>query len=214
MIRKCVYFFFLPLIISGCVDLHRDIAAEKAAESYRKISEISLKKTVPENLSDIIKQFPGKRYEIRKLFARFQTARILEDHAVAEICRIKLNALLGHLPDKNIVYITDGALDCPQEIPPVKTVEKAALIIDGGKTPAVELLAKIRILHAQTIRAMQKNSTPQEKLEYFLCTLALAEAIGIDLKELYDLSAYEKRFNAAQKRWEKSKNPEKSIYFQ
>lgn len=213
MIRKCVYFFFLPLIISGCVDLHRDIAAEKAAESYREISEISLKKTVPANLSDIIKQFPGKRYEIRKLFARFQTARILEDHAGAEICRIKLNALLGHLPDKNIVYITDGALDCPQEIPPVKTVEKAALIIDGGKTPAVELLAKIRILHARTIRAMQKNSTPQEKLKYFLCTLNLAEAIGIDLKELYDLSAYEKRFNAAQKRWEKSKNPEKSTYF-
>ena len=213
MIKKCGLLLSLPFIVIGCVNLSRDIEAENAAKSYRKISEISLKKPVPATLADIITQFPEKKYEIRELFARFYTARILEDHAGAEICRIKLNALLGHLPEKNIVYIFEGALDCPQEIPPVKAAEKAALIIDGGNTPVIALLTEIRIRHAETIRSMQKKSTPQEKLEYFLCTLALAEAIGIDLKELYDLSDYEKRFNAAQKKWEKGKNTEKTIYF-
>ena len=213
MIRKAFSLLAMLYIISGCVNLPRDIAAENAAKNSRKISEASAEKTAERSLADVLKLLPEKRYEIRELFARFQTARTLKDYAGAEICRIKLNVLQGFLPEKNITYILDGALDCPQEIPPVQAAEKAALIIDGGKTPVVELLAKIRICHARTIRAMQKNSTSQEKLEYFLASLSLAETIGTDLPELSDLSGYVKRFNAAQKRWEKMKNPKKSTYF-
>ena len=194
------------LLLSGCMS-HPDKKADRAAVNF-----LNARKKLPEKaltLAEVLKQHPEKTPEIRRLFAGSSTAKAQNDRAGMEIYRVKLNALLDHLPSDKIDYDCRGALDCPEELPPVTTVEKAALILDQGKTPVVELLSKIRICHAEAIRAMQDRSTPQAKLDYFLACMKLADALGVDLPDLEKLSGYEKRFDGALKWRKKVQNEEK-----
>lgn len=188
----------LLLLSAGCIGFYRDPAAEKAVRSYRNwVKEFPAK---PLNREELFRKNPCRKGEIRELFARYSTAKADNDPAEAEICRVKLNFFAGYLPEAQLEYDLAGALDYPEEIADVISAEKAALIIDGGRTPAAELLCKVRIAHAQAVRAMQKRSTPREKLNYFKACLFLAEVIGVDLPELSALKSYVIRFDGAQKR--------------
>lgn len=198
--NKLLFTAAIMCVLSGCLLYNPDDIADDAAENY-----LDCQKPLPEkalSLSDVLKLQPQKTPEIRLLFARMHVARQLNDRAGAEICRIKLNEILDYLPGAEVRYECSNALDCPAELPTVDQAEKAALIIDDEETPVIELSAKVRICHAEAVRAMQDTSSPSAKLNYFEHCMKLARIIGVDLPDLANLREYERRFDSALK-WRK-----------
>ena len=99
-------------------------------------------------------------------------------------------------------------MDCPEELPPVGTVEKAALLIDDGNTPIMELLVNVRLAHLRAVNAMNnknKNPSAENRFEYFSACVLLAQSAGIELEQLESLEEYEKRFDSAEERLRKRK---------
>ena len=212
-----LFFVLLPLFINGCLLISvSDSDAEKAVDIYESL-HVPLPKE-PLKLADALNMTPPeKQLEVRLTFGELAYADREKNPAPAlvgwkEKKRIELNVLLGFLPSDKITYDTAGLLNTlmPQEISHVAAAEKAALILDRGSSDPLELLKKVRLAHADAVRAMnnrQINSSGNRMmldLSYYTACVRLAGIIRVPPEKLDQLGEYEKRFDAAQSRWKKS----------
>lgn len=203
---------FLPVLflIGGCLLYFSDPAADKAVESL-----CLLRRELPVNpvtLGEMLAGQPEKEHgRIRIAFASLllaETEKSAENILRGEQSRICLNTLGGFLPSDKVKYSLEGVMDCPEELPPVGTVEKAALLIDDGNTPIMELLVNVRLAHLRAVNAMNnknKNPSAENRFEYFSACVLLAQSAGVEFEQLESLEEYEKRFDSAEERLRKRK---------
>lgn len=209
-------YFFLPVVLlcAGCLFTASDPEAEKAVEIYNELHSHLPQKTV--DLQDALSMVPPEKHvAVRLAFAKLETVRRYpaapELRVWGEKARVELNTLLEFLPSDMVDYDTAGAWNVPEEISHPAAAEKAALIIDGGKSAPLELLKKVRFAHADAVEAMNltaQTDTPVNRYAYVAATIRLAGIVGVEPGELDKLEVYEKRFNAASSRWQKSRKSE------
>jgi hypothetical protein len=208
MMKRVFSACFAGVLLCGCLAVH-DPAAETALEVYQRSLLPAPEKL---DLTGALNLVPAGKYpEVRRHFAMLKFAE--NDKKLHERSRIMLNCLLGYLPDNLIVYDTAGAWDCPAEVPTADCVEKMALMLDGGRTPAAELLAGVRLAHLEAVYHMNQLQIAGEKgtcqrqavYDYFISCLQLAESVGCDLPQLSAAEDHARRFNAAEIRREKRK---------
>lgn len=193
------------LFAGGCLVLTEDPAADKAAALYSLAVKPELRQVITlEKALTLVKT--GDRVKIRRLFALYSWAKENNNLLMTEKGRVELNTFLGFLPEAVIGYETIKYEGSPSELPPVESAEKTALILDGGSTPVLEVVRKVRIAHANAVLWMnqiEKENSTRNRFYYMLKCLDLAAVIGVDLPELHDLSCYEKRFDDALERGRK-----------
>lgn len=198
----------LCLFASGCLITVSDPEAEAAVEMIcrqaRRIPE------TPLSLKEVLEKLPSTEHlTVRIAFASLLLAekeRNAGNIMRGEKARITLNTLLGFLPGDSLHYDLTGVWECPEELPAVSTAEKAALIIDGGKTPAATLLTRVRLAHLQAVTAMNDKTekpTAGNSFAYLRACVLLAREIGVPPEQLEALDEYEKRFDAARERQRK-----------
>ncbi|MBR2625168.1 MAG: hypothetical protein IKD23_02085 [Lentisphaeria bacterium] len=203
---------FMPVLflIGGCLFDFSDPEADRAVESL-----CLLRRELPVNpvsLGEMLAGQPEAEHsKIRIAFASLllaETKKSAENILRGEQNRIYLNSLGGFLPSDKVRYSLDGTMDCPEELPPVGTVEKAALLIDDGNTPIMELLVNVRLAHLRAVNAMNnknKNPSAENRFEYFSACVLLAQSAGVEFEQLESLEEYEKRFDSAEERLRKRK---------
>ena len=199
---------------SGCLMTVSDPEAENAADIYRELHKKLPDKAV--TLSAALAQVPREKHaDVRIAFAQLAANQTAKEklptlRLLAEKARVELNVLLGFLPADLVVYDCSGALVMPAEIAHIAAAEKAALIIDGGKSEPLELLKKIRIAHAEAVARMNQlhnSSWVVHRFEYAAACIHLAQLIGVEPENLDKLDHYEKRFDNAAARRVKVENP-------
>ena len=163
----------------GCMVFHEDPKAEQAVKDYDAL----MRYNVPEELSlaGAVATVPSEKHsEIHREFAGLHRAEILDRICreqsnyrklnqvlfEKECARIRLNVLLGISPEKKIKYNTGGAFEVPDELPDVKSIAKAAMVIAGSGNDLF-FLERIYLAHAAAVAAydrFQHASTPEEKV--------------------------------------------------
>ncbi len=207
--KKICLSLFIPLLSGGCLIKTSDPAAEKAFHVYQEL-HVNLPLN-PVTLEYALGRADRENHNaVRIAFAKLhildgiQTPQAILER---EKARVELNTFIGFLPSDDISYEAGNSLECPAEIPHISAVEKAALIIDDGATPPLELLRKVRIAHIEAIAAMNEfalDNSPQKRLEYIICCIRLADVIGVSPAGLSNLDEFEQRFDSANARWEKN----------
>ena len=202
MVKKLLFFFLAAWCGGGCLLSVSDPAAERAAETYREMHLILPDEGV--NLRSALAQVDAVYAgEVRIAFAALAWTAGKNDRdslLQQEQARIKLNVLLGYLPGDQVKYDLVGAWECPIELPTAVQVEKAALILDS-RGNVLRKLESIRLAHVEALAASLKYGGKSP--EYLTAVLHLAKVSGLEFRELYDLTEYEQRFDAAWKRLEK-----------
>ena len=206
---------FLLSAGGGCIDFqYDDEAADAAVKSCFQLknydnSVITLDAAL--NMAE-----PEKRNQLRLNFAILCSSEKLQKVLTAspeklqseivrhEKARIRLNTLLGYHPEVPVRYNSEGALSVPEKLPPVSTVWKAALIVDGGKNP--DLPEKIYIAHLETLAEYDRCeniSFPDEESRIramekrVIAVIHLAESAGISFYMIPYLDSFERRFDRA-----------------
>ena len=208
--------FFLPVTVlcAGCLFTASDPEAERAVEIYNELHSHLPQKTV-DLKSALAMTPPEKHTPVRLAFAKLEAVKKNPAEPKlrgwGEKVRVELNVLLGFLPSDMVDYDTAGAWNVPVEISHAGAAEKAALIIDGGKTAPLELLKKVRLAHVDVVDAMNLLGVDDSPVNRYACVAAcirLAGIVGVAPEDLDKLEEYEKRFNAASSRWQKSHESE------
>ena len=195
--------------LCGCMISASDPAAERAFEVYHQLH--TLLPDAPLDMKDVLERAAAvDRTAVRIAWAELyflKDLRTVQAVAKREKARITLNTLLGFLPSDPVVYDLETSPALPVELPHASAVEKAALIIDDGKIPPLELLRLARLAHVEAVTAMNEaemENSPEKRLAYAVACIRLADVIGVAPEKLDEVEVFEERFNSANVRWEKS----------